>query len=74
MDSWTPLGESDPADIKGFWQRGPDQRNLAYPAPGIWTRLGLLPGAEVHAGYQSRVFRATGEAGPLVVKLIEIRG
>ncbi|MCP4964407.1 MAG: phosphotransferase, partial [bacterium] len=47
---------------------------LAYPAPGIWTRLGLLPGAEVHAGYQSRVFRATGEAGPLVVKLIEIRG
>ncbi|MCP4963897.1 MAG: hypothetical protein GY926_01535 [bacterium] len=21
MDSWTPLGESDPAEIKGFWQR-----------------------------------------------------
>lgn len=50
---------------------GADQPKLAFPSPVVWRRLGLIPGAEVQAGYQSRVFRATGEAGQLVVKLIE---
>ncbi len=44
------------------------------PSPATWSQLGLEPVAELHAGYQSRVFLAVDPAAAstrLVVKLIE---
>lgn len=50
---------------------GSDQQRPLDPGPEVWDRLGVVPGPELHAGFQSRVFRATGASGSLVVKLIE---
>lgn len=37
----------------------------------LWSTLGLRPESELSAGHQSRVFRAIGKHGNLVVKLVE---
>jgi Ser/Thr protein kinase RdoA (MazF antagonist) len=49
----------------------PDQRGLADPPMSVWTELGLTPEAEVHGGFQSKVFLATHRGDRLIVKLTE---
>lgn len=48
-----------------------DQPGLAAPPASVWTELGMVPEAEVHSGFQSKVFLARGQLGRLIVKLIE---
>lgn len=43
----------------------------AAPSTTLWSTLDVTPGAELHAGHQSQVFRATGRSGDVVVKLVE---
>lgn len=49
----------------------PDQPGLADPPATIWTELGMTPEAEMHGGFQSKVFLVKGQDGRLIVKLIE---
>ncbi len=51
----------------------PDRSAPGHPSPNFWADLGIVPVAEIHAGHQSTVFRATGDSGPLLVKLIDGR-
>ncbi len=46
---------------------------LALPSDGGWASVGLRCGPELHAGRQSRVFRAVLDGGPIVVKLSDGR-
>lgn len=39
---------------------------------GLWASLGLSPLHELHAGHQSRVFRAVGRGGDIVVKVVDV--
>lgn len=51
--------------------RGFDRPGLIDPPASVWTELRVTPEAEVHGGFQSKVFLARAEAGRLIVKLIE---
>ncbi|MCP3990400.1 MAG: phosphotransferase [Actinomycetia bacterium] len=51
------------------YEDGSEPPRLGEPSPSVWTELGLTREAEVHGGHQSKVFLATGQAGPLIVKL-----
>ena len=44
---------------------------LVDPPASVWTELAMAPEAEVHGGFQSKVFLARGQAGRLIVKLVE---
>jgi len=48
-----------------------DQPGLADPPASVWTKLGVIPEAELRGGFQSKVFLAKGTAGRLIVKLVE---
>lgn len=46
---------------------------LPVPSDTAWSSAGLKRGPELHAGHQSRVFRATLDGDPIVVKLTDSR-
>ena len=50
-----------------------DFESLVLPDDHDWSRIGLRPGPELHAGHQSRVFRATQNGEAVVVKLTDGR-
>jgi len=46
---------------------------LPVPSAHVWRSVGLTPGEEIHAGYQSRVFIAERGGEKVVVKLSDSR-
>lgn len=46
---------------------------LPLPGDADWASVGVTRGPEMHAGHQSRVFRATLDGNPIVVKLSDRR-
>lgn len=55
---------ADPAERR-------ERAGATEPPASLWTTLGLVPDIEVHGGFQSKVYRAQGRTGAVIVKLVE---